>query len=292
MPLTLPQRRARLLTSMVSLATALCLIGCATERLAASAPQGVDLTGEWRLNANFSDDPTKGLGDDEGQRPNGGMRRRGGRGGGGGSGGGLPPFGAPGGAGGRNSTAPGSDDFTSNVPNTYVPAAEASASGGGSFTLVRYTPGESLAQSGGGPGAGGGGAGSAGSGRGAGGGRNGGGRRGGGVGQLLYASEHLAINQNGGRITIQRKDASGELTTDEYTFGDKSPVTLGRDPAERTTGWKDRVFVIDTKAKGGPSKEEDFALDDDGHLIVTTFLSGSRVPKVEIKRVYDRVKAK
>jgi hypothetical protein len=253
MPLTFPQQRARLLTSMVSLATALCLIGCATERLAASAPQGVDLTGEWQLNANLSDDPTKGSGDDRSQRSNGGMRRRGGRGGGGGSGGGLPPFGMPGGAGGRNSTAPGSDDFTSNVPNTYVPAAEGSAFGGG---------------------------------------RNGGGRRGGGVGQLLYASEHLAINQNGGGITIQRKDASGELTTDEYTFGDKSPVTLGRDPAERTTGWKDRVFVIDTKAKGGPSKEEDFALDDDGHLIVTTFLSGSRVPKVEIKRVYDRVKAK
>jgi hypothetical protein len=250
------------------------MLGCATERLAASAPQGVDLTGEWQLNNNLSDDPTKGMDDDRGQSPTGGMRRRGGRGGGGGgSGGGMPPFGMPGGAGGRGGSAPGSDDFTSSAPNSAGSALRA-----GGFTPIRYTPGERI-----GPG------GAAGPG---GGGRSGGNRRGGGVGQLLYASDHLAIDQHGGKMTIQRKGSSGQLTTDEYTFGDKSPVTLGQDAAERTTGWKGSVFVIGTKAKSGPAKEEDFALDDEGHLIVTTFLSGSRVPKVEIKRVYDRVRAK
>jgi len=227
--------RDRLLASVVSLATVLCVIGCATERLAASAPKGVDLTGEWQLDTNLSDDPTKAMEDGRGRSPNGGMRRRGGRGGGG--------------AGGRGSSVPGSDDFTSTATNT-----RGSTSCGGQRASGR--------------------------------------RGGGGVGQLLSASDHLAIDQNGGKITIQRKGARGELTTDEYSFGDKSSVTLGPDTAERTTGWKGSVFVIDTKAKGGPSKEEDFALDDEGHLIVTTFLSGSRVPKVEIKRVYDRDKAK
>src|SRR5690349_16841804 len=112
MDTTNPQRRARIVTSVVSLATALCIVGCATERLAASAPKGVDLTGEWQLNNNLSDDPTKAMDNDRGQSPNGGMRRRGGRGGGGG------PFGMPGGAGGRGGAAPGNDDFTNGAPNT------------------------------------------------------------------------------------------------------------------------------------------------------------------------------
>jgi len=275
-----PQHRARLLTSVVSLATALCLVGCATERLAAAAPKGVDLTGEWQLNNNLSDDPTKGLGEERGRSPNGGMRRRGGRGGGGG--GGMPPFGMPGGAGGRSGSVPGSDDFRSSAPNTGASAPGGGSTGRDGFMGVRFAPAIERIGPDGASGPGGGGPSAGGGGR----------RRGGGVGQLLYAADHLAIDQTGDKMTIQRKGSGGQLTTDEYTFGDKSSVTLGQATAERTTGWKGNVFVIETKAKGGPAKEEDFALDDEGHLIVTTFLSGSRVPKVEIKRVYDRVRAK
>ena len=223
--------------------------GCATERLATAPPKGVDLTGEWQLNPNLSDDPAKGT-DQENSSP-GNMRHRGGRGGGGpggGSGGGLPPFGTPGGGGGRGGW--GGNDFVGGP------------SGGGGY--------------GGGAGGGGG---------------RGGGRRGGGFGNLLSAPDHMAIEQNGGKLRIQTKSASGDLTTDEYTFGDKATVPFGRDTAERNVGWKGNVFVIDTKVKSGPSKEDDYALDDDGRLIMTTQMSGGHMPKVELKRVYDRVKA-
>ena len=35
------------------------ICGCATERLGATPPTGVNLTGEWRFNPNLSDDPDK-----------------------------------------------------------------------------------------------------------------------------------------------------------------------------------------------------------------------------------------
>src|ERR1700728_2257920 len=46
--------------SLVTAATACIaamLTSCASEKPAAGLPQGVDLSGEWRLNENLSDDP-------------------------------------------------------------------------------------------------------------------------------------------------------------------------------------------------------------------------------------------
>src|SRR3569833_2245567 len=46
-----------LVAAAAACACATLLTGCATERLVAAAPQGVDLSGQWRLDVNLSDDP-------------------------------------------------------------------------------------------------------------------------------------------------------------------------------------------------------------------------------------------
>src|SRR5438046_1360707 len=54
--------------------------GCATERLDAAPPSGVNLTGEWKFNPNLSDDPDRPAQPDQAapQRAPGGHRRHGG----------------------------------------------------------------------------------------------------------------------------------------------------------------------------------------------------------------------
>ncbi len=101
----------------------------------------------------------------------------------------------------------------------------------------------------------------------------------------------MTLEQSGGKLRIQMRLPSGELATEEYTFGAKGTVPIGQDTAERNVGWNGPVLIIETKFKGGPSKEADYALDDSGHLIMTTLVSGGHVRKTELKRVYDRVTA-
>jgi hypothetical protein len=240
------------------------LAGCATEQLAAAPPKGADLSGEWRINLNLSDDPDKPPVDDA--APAGSpQHHRGGAGHGGGNGApGGGGYGLPGGAGGRSSSPPDDDNFTG------------ATTGGG--TASPYV--KTLWQ--GGPG------GPAGAGAG---GRSSKKSRRAGAGHLLDAPDRMTITQSGGKVTIRSKSASGELLTDEYLSGEKITVPFGDDTAERTAGWRGSIFVVDTKAKKGPEKESDYAIDDDGRLIMATLLTGSHMPKGDIKRVYDRVKA-
>ena len=68
---------------------AVFLAHCATERLSARAPAGVNLGGTWKLNPSLSDDPEKVVGQQHQESPpwsGAHGRHRGG-------GGGLPPFG-------------------------------------------------------------------------------------------------------------------------------------------------------------------------------------------------------
>jgi hypothetical protein len=270
----------------------MCLAGCASDRLNPAPPQGVNLTGEWQLNPNLSDDPQKPPPDDGGSPSN--MRHRSGRGHGGS--GGLPPFGLPGGAGGRTGgTEPdGTQDLTSNS-NSRMDAAQVRdvAVDAPAPTYVR-----TLWQfPGGGAGTGGSAAGSPAPGSPAPGsdGLGGSGRRTSArsrsrFGHWLDAPERMTIEQSAGRLTIQSKSLAGELKTDEFVLGHTSDVPLGQSTAERDVGWRGSIFVIDTKVKDGPTKEDDYALDDDGRLIVSTLMTGGHMPKVDIKRVYDRVK--
>ena len=92
-------------------AASVWLAGCATDRLEAAPPKGVDFTGQWQLDPNLSDDPTKPPLNDSASPSE--MRHRSGRGRGSV---GLPPFGNPAGAGGPTGGAEpdGTEDLTGN----------------------------------------------------------------------------------------------------------------------------------------------------------------------------------
>lgn len=231
------------------LAVSIWLAGCASDRLEPAPPQGVNLSGDWQLDPNLSDDPGKPAVNDTPSE----MRHRSGRGRGSV---GLPPFGNPAGAGGpTGGTQPdGTEDFTSNtsVQSPYVRTLWQNPSSGG-------TP-----ASGSRP-------------------------RGGRYGRLLEVPVRMTIEQKGTRLTIQSKSSGGDLHTDELVCGHSTDIPVGQSTADRDVGWRGNIFVVDTKVKSGPTKEDDYALDDEGHLIVSTFVSGGHVPKSQIKRVYDRV---
>lgn len=228
----LPGARLRRLAWVLA---AVAIAGCAsTERLATTAPAGVNLTGEWKLNPNLSDDPDK-LGPDPDvtpQRSPGGHR---GHGGGRGGGSGMPPMGSPGGPGGYN----------------YLPVALTSGTS-------EQQPTSSRGMS---------------------------------INRLLQAPLRMSITQKDGTVVIKANMPDGTQTVDEYTAGITATIAFGpQQTAERTAGWRGPVFVVTTTVKKGPWREDDFALDEDGRLIVSTQTRGGRLGKLDIKRVYDRLR--
>jgi hypothetical protein len=260
--------RTRLSSLMVGALVAFWVAGCATDRLDAAAPSGVNLTGDWKLNLNLSDDPDK-LGPDPDstpQRTPGSHRGHGGGGRGGGSG--MPPIGSP----------PGGSGTYEFAPTTRNPAVGHDPGEGGLLPVALSSPGieESapLPASGTTPATGG----SKSS-------------RGASINRLLRAPLSMSITQNQGNVTVRTNMPDGTQTTDEYTAGSKTTIPYGQDQtAERTAGWRGPVFVVTTAVKKGGSREDDFAIDDDGRLIMTTQAKGGRLGKVEIKRVYDRIR--
>jgi hypothetical protein len=283
------------------------ITGCATERLDAVAPSGVNLTGEWKFNPNLSDDPDK-LADPEKapQRSPGGHR---GHGGGRGGGSGMPPMGSPGGTGdsftptasgftpatgdfrpaaGRFTSAaggftPAESDFTPAVASGLTPPTDefTPAAGGGFLPVALTASGIEQAAplppsgtpttptTGGSPPS-----------------------RGASINRLLKAPLHVSITQKEGTVIIKTDMPDGTHTADEYTAGTSNTIPYGPDStAGRSVGWRGPVFVITTAAKKGGWREDDFALDDDGRLIMTTQTKGGRLGTVDITRVYDRVRA-
>ena len=280
------------------------LAGCATERLDAVAPSGVNLTGEWKFNPNLSDDPDKLADPDKAtpQRTPGSHR---GHGGGRGGGGGMGPMGSPGGTGPGLTAAP--SGFTAApsgltaapsgfaaAPAGFTPAVRGlpsaasdfapeesgvATAAGGSFVPVGLTasgieqaaplpPAASTPATGSAP-----------QGRGA------------SINRVLKPPMHLSITQKEGTLTIKTDMPDGTHTADEYTAGTSNTIPYGPDStADRSVGWRGPVFVITTKAKQGGWREDDFALDDDGRLILTTQTKGGRIGAVEITRVYDRMR--
>jgi hypothetical protein len=253
----------------------------------------VNLTGEWQLNVNLSDDPDK-LGPDPDKatplRAPGTHRGHGG--GGRGGGGGMPPIGSPqdgppdssyergptasndvydpassaayGPAGGgfvhvAGGSKPAASDF---LPVALsAPGVEQSAPLPPSGTPTTTLPGAKPS-------------------------------RGASINRLLRAPQTLSITQNQGSVIVKANMPDGTQTADEYAAGTQTTIPYGQDQtAERTAGWRGPVFVVTTVAKKGGTREDDFAIDeDDGRLIMSTFAKGGRLGKVEIKRVYDRVR--
>jgi hypothetical protein len=318
---------ARGCRTIVWAAVAFWVAGCATDRLDAGAPSGVNLTGEWKLNLNLSDDPDK-LGPDpdnsqkqapgshrgHGGRPGGmggGGMGGGGMGGGGMGGGGmgLPPTGSP-------DDGPNYEFGPTSYNDSHGPAAGGQYNYGfGPTSGSQYNDGSapaarSLSNAGHLPAAGGllpvafiapgleqsatlppptgtvtsGTTGNTKPSRGA------------SINHLLRAPATLSITQNQGSVTIKANMPDGSLTADECTAGTTMQVPYGKDKngndqtAERTAGWRGPVFVVTTVVKKGGTREDDFAIDEDGRLIMTTQTKGGRLGKVEITRVYDRLR--
>jgi hypothetical protein len=241
----------RRVSTIPVLAWVLLSAGCATEHLSAAAPTGVNLTGEWNFNPNLSDDPNK-LGDSDKSTPRtpGSHRGHGGGRGGGGGGGGMPPIGSSGGG------------------YNYLPVAlpggppdDTGATGDTSQPAPAAPPAR------GAPG------------------------RGSGAGRFLKAPAHLSITQQEGNITIRTNMPDGTRTVDEYRVGTTDTIPYGHNSsADRSVGWRGPVFVITTTVKQGDWREDDFALDEDGRLIMTTQTKAGHRGTLEIKRVYDRVR--
>jgi len=231
------------------------LAHCATERLSARAPAGVDLSGTWKLNSDLSDDPEKVLEQQRQESPSWGGEH--GRHRGGGSG--IPPFGHPGSGtwtpgdeqdlvGGNNGSDPVMHSRTQSVSE---PADMAGGGANDQDDRDRRSRG-----------------------------------RGAGLAHLLDAPDRMTIVQSGPKLSIKTVGSDGSEHSEQYTAGEETTINFGRGSAERRSGWREDVFVVSLKAKKGPSREDDYGLDKDGRLILD-----SQVSKLEIKRVYDRVQS-
>jgi hypothetical protein len=229
------------------------MTGCATDRLVAAAPQGVDLSGEWRLNTNLSDDPSRIEEPKE-----------------------LPPrtpapshdpggFGRPGTGAPGMPTGPGGLDPRGGGENL----TDTARSGSG-LTPVLYAQSTDLPASASdnsppppGP------------------------KRASSAARLLEAPELLTISQSGSKVTVK---SMTDGATEVYTAGEQRTIPFGQTEADRSSGWRDTAFVVITKARKGPSKEDDFALDSEGHLIFATLVTHVKKGPIDYKRVYDRVR--
>lgn len=240
-------KHAPVFLAAAACACATLLAGCATERLAAAAPQGVDLSGEWRLNTNLSDDlarldELKALP----QRSAPPSRNPGGFGKPGGARPGVPmgPGGLDPGGGGENLTRvlyEQSTDLPGSASDS-VPAPPAGPKGSHPEGATR----------------------------------------------LLDAPELITLSQAGAKVVLK---SMSDGTTEEYTAGEQRTIPFGQTEADRTSGWREAAFVVITKARKGPSKEDDFALDSEGHLIFATLVTHVKKGPIDFKRVYDRVPA-
>jgi hypothetical protein len=237
------------------------LTSCASEKPAVTPPSSVDLSGEWRLNENLSDDPQR---IDEPKE--------------------LPPktpapsrspggFGRPGTTMPGTPTGPGSIDPGANGPGDPGPGENLTQNDApaGGFVPVLYQQDATLPSS------------SSDSGSTKAATKSG---RDSVVAHMLDAPQRLSITQTGGKVVVK---ATNEGTTEEYTAGEQRVIPFGQTEADRSSGWRENIFFVITKAKKGPSKEDDFALDDEGHLIFATLVTHVKKGPIDFKRVYDRV---
>jgi hypothetical protein len=87
----------------------------------------------------------------------------------------------------------------------------------------------------------------------------------------------MSIRQEGAKLLIQAD------TPREYTMGAHAPCGS---ELRCTAGWRGAVFILDVKPHEGKSREETYALDSEGHLIVEI-----QTGKVDVKLAYDRARS-
>jgi hypothetical protein len=232
------------------------LTSCATDRLVAAAPQGVDLSGQWQLNENLSDDPQR-IDEPKEELPQKTPAPSRSPGGFGKPGGTMP--GVPAGPGGIDPGNPGEnltragDSASGLMPVLYAQdaALPSSASDSGPAKPSAKTGRDSV------------------------------------VTHMLDAPALITISQSGSKLVVK---STSDGTSEEYTAGEQRTIPFGQTEADRSAGWRETAFVVITKAKKGPSKEDDFALDSDGHLIFATLVTHVKKGPIDFKRVYDRVR--
>jgi hypothetical protein len=93
------------------------------------------------------------------------------------------------------------------------------------------------------------------------------------------APQRMNITQNGQDLSVK---AEGASLPQVYTPGAESPCGGGQCHAH----WQGAVFVVDVRPAKGHPIEESYALDDEGHLIVTI-----QTGKVGVKLAYDRARS-
>jgi hypothetical protein len=244
--------------ALAGLLAAGILAGCASEKLDQAAPAGVNISGDWKFNPNLSDDADK-LGEKEdkpAQTPSSHRSHGGGRGGGGG----MPPAGS----------TPDGYDFTRTSPNGaaadgygFLPVALAVPGIEQSTQLPPVTTAPATNAN----------------------------TRGASISRFLKAPMTMSITQKEGTVTIHAVMSDGAATADDFVSGTQNNIPYGKDQtADRTVGWRGPVFVVTVQVKKSGYREDDFAIDDDGRLIMTTLTKGGKIGKVEIKRVYDRAR--
>jgi hypothetical protein len=254
-----PTDRSRKTQPLIATAAACALVatllaGCATSgQLVTAAPQGVDLSGQWRLNENLSDDPQH-IDEPKDLPPTTTPKSRNPAG-----------FGKPGttmpgvptGPGGIDPGGPG-ENLTSTgatasglVPVLYQTNDLPSSSSDGPTKPAETKSGHDTV-----------------------------------VSHMLDAPQLITISQSGSKLTIKSADG----TSQEFIAGEARTIPFGQTEADRSSGWRDAAFVVITKAKKGPSKEDDFALDSEGHLIFATLVTHVKKGPIDFKRVYDRVR--
>jgi hypothetical protein len=250
----MPDRDCSKAAALFVSALAALLTGCATDRLVAAAPQGVDLSGEWRLNTNLSDDP--GRIEEPKELPPKGPAPSHNPGGFGRPGTGMPgvptgPGGLDPGSGGESLTDTARSGGLTRVlyaQNTDLPGSASDNNPPSASPEPKHAAGSSA--------------------------------------RLLDAPELLSISQSGSKVTVK---SMSDGRTEEYTAGEQRTIPFGQSEADRSSGWRDDAFVVITKARKGPSKEDDFALDAEGHLIFATLVTHVKKGPIDFKRVYDRV---
>jgi hypothetical protein len=102
----------------------------------------------------------------------------------------------------------------------------------------------------------------------------------------VLRNEVLAIKQRPDAFIVDYG-----TTTRSFTPGEKSVVSVPEGVADQGAGWKGKDFVVDVRSQLAMQMTETFSLSTNKsggrQLIVKIHLSGSRMPTLSLKRVYD-----
>src|SRR5579871_5794447 len=172
------------------------LAGCATERLSDMPPAGVDLSGNWQLNVNLSDDPDRQTPEQTPRRSPIERSSPGRRGGGVG----LPPLGGSSFGSGAPLTAGVASAAGFDAANASAPSATGAATAAGDVAAMTDA-GAPTASS---------------------------------RALLLQAPTRLSITQQGRTLQVQRTMADGSTSSERYTAGFHGTVAYGNGTAQRT----------------------------------------------------------